>query len=188
MGSDDRPILSVASRAAWDAWLAEHHESSGGVRLKLAKKGAAGVSHAEALEVALCYGWIDGQANSLDDTHWLVRFTPRRRGSRWSKRNRDKVEALIERGEMKPAGLREIERAKADGRWEAAYDGQRTATVPDDLRRALDGDEQARAFFETLSRGERFTILYRLQEAKRPETRARRIAQYVAKLRAHQKP
>jgi uncharacterized protein YdeI (YjbR/CyaY-like superfamily) len=188
MGSDDRPILALASRDAWDAWLAEHHASSDGVRLKLAKKGAAGVSHGEALEVALCYGWIDGQANSFDDTHWLVRFTPRRRASRWSKRNRDKVEALIERGEMKPAGLREIERAKADGRWDAAYDGQRTATVPDDLRRALEADDRARAFFETLSRGARFTILHRLQEAKRPETRARRLEQFVAKLHAHEKP
>jgi uncharacterized protein YdeI (YjbR/CyaY-like superfamily) len=120
MTKDGRPIMAFASRAEWDAWLEEEYEHSDGVWLKLAKKGVAGLAYPEAVETALCHGWIDGLANGLDDQWWLVRFTPRRSRSPWSQRNRDRVAQLIERGEMRAGGLREIERAKADGRWEAA--------------------------------------------------------------------
>jgi uncharacterized protein YdeI (YjbR/CyaY-like superfamily) len=184
----DLPVLSVPSREAWDAWLASEHARSPGVWLRIAKKraGVEGLTYPEALEVALSYGWIDGQKAGLDDEHWLQRFTPRRPRSRWSKRNREAATRLIERGEMKAAGLREVEAAKADGRWEAAYDGQRSASVPEDLARALAADERARAFFETLDSTNRYAILYRVQDAKRPETRARRIERFVSMLAAHQ--
>jgi uncharacterized protein YdeI (YjbR/CyaY-like superfamily) len=132
--------------------------------------------------VALCYGWIDGQKAKGDDQHWLQRFTPRRSRSRWSKVNRDHVARLVDQGRMRPAGLAEVERAKADGRWEAAYDGPRTSSVPDDLAAALAANPAAATFFETLDRQNRFAVLYRVQDAKRPETRARRIEQYVAML------
>jgi uncharacterized protein YdeI (YjbR/CyaY-like superfamily) len=185
----DLPVISFVSRDAWEAWLAEHHASSSGVWLKIAKKGSGidSVSHPEALDVALRYGWIDGQRDGFDDDYFLQRFTPRRPRSKWSKRNRDRATELIERGEMKPAGLREVERAKADGRWEAAYEGQRTATVPDDLRQALEENPTAREFFSTLDSANRYAVLYRIQEVKRPETRARRIEQYVAMLSEHRK-
>jgi uncharacterized protein YdeI (YjbR/CyaY-like superfamily) len=185
---EDLPVLSVPSREAWDAWLASEHARSPGVWLRIAKKQARAesVTYQQALEVALAYGWIDGQKAALDDRHWLQRFTPRRPRSRWSKRNRELATRLIERGEMKPAGLREVEAAQADGRWEAAYDGQRSASVPEDLARALAADERARAFFETLDSANRYAILYRVQEAKKPETRTRRIEQFVAMLAAHE--
>jgi uncharacterized protein YdeI (YjbR/CyaY-like superfamily) len=178
------PTMTFASRDDWESWLAGQHAESRGVWLKLAKKGSGSetVSRADALEVALCYGWIDGQADSLDDDHWLQRFTPRRPRSRWSRINRDKATQLIDARAMKPAGMREVESAKADGRWEAAYDSPSTATVPDDLRRALAGNEKARELFATLDSRNRYAILYRIQEAKRPETRARRIAKYVEML------
>jgi uncharacterized protein YdeI (YjbR/CyaY-like superfamily) len=181
------PTILFASRKEWAAWLADHHEEAEGVWMKYAKKGSgvASITYAEAVEVALCYGWIDGQAAPCDDAHWLQRFTPRRARSRWSKINRDRATALVERGEMQPAGLREVERAKADGRWDAAYDGARTATVPDDLQAALDADDRAREFFATLDGANRYAILYRVQDAKKPETRARRIEKYVAMLREH---
>src|ERR671914_2463970 len=149
MTAKDLPIVPFASRAAWEAWLKEHHAASDGLWLKIAKKGSGieTVSYAEALEAALCYGWIDGQKASFDDRYWLQRFTPRRLRSKWSKVNRQKATELIKRGEMKPAGLREVERAKADGRWASAYDAQSTATVPDDLRRELEKNEVARVFF-----------------------------------------
>ncbi|MBD0281706.1 MAG: YdeI/OmpD-associated family protein [Thermoleophilaceae bacterium] len=178
------PAISFRSREEWEAWLQDEHETSGGLWLRFAKKGSGfdSVSPAEAVEVALCYGWIDGQAASVDEKHWLVRFTPRRPRSRWSKINRTKAEELIEQGRMRPAGLREVERAKADGRWDAAYDGQRSAKVPDDLREALERSERAREAFSALSRAERYAILYRIEEAKKPETRARRIAKFVGTL------
>lgn len=178
------PILPFGSRKAWEGWIEEHHASSGGLWIRFAKKGSGveTVSYAEALEVALCYGWIDGQKASFDADYWLQRFTPRRPRSRWSKVNRKKATELLERGEMKPAGLREVERARADGRWEAAYDAQSTATVPDDLRKELDANPEASAFFETLNSTNRYAILYQIQDAKRPETRARRIEKYVAML------
>jgi uncharacterized protein YdeI (YjbR/CyaY-like superfamily) len=185
----DLPILAFASRDAWEAWLAVEHATTNGVWLKIAKKdsGLDSVSYAEGLEVALCYGWIDGQKDSLDDAYWLQRFTPRKPGSKWSKINRDKAAEFIEKGAMKPAGLREVERAKADGRWDAAYAGQRTATIPDDLRQALEHNDRARTFFATLDSRNRFAILYRIQDAKKPETRARRIEQFVAMLGQGQK-
>jgi uncharacterized protein YdeI (YjbR/CyaY-like superfamily) len=178
------PVTSFPSRAGWAAWLSEHHASTDGVWLKIAKRGSGldTVSYSEALDVALCHGWIDGQKAALDDRHWLQRFTPRRPRSKWSKSNRARAVELIERGEMTPAGLREVERAKRDGRWDEAYDSQSTATVPPDLRRALDENEDARRFFATLNSVNRYAILYRIQDAKRPETRARRIARYVEML------
>ncbi|HEY3763757.1 MAG TPA: YdeI/OmpD-associated family protein [Gaiellales bacterium] len=181
----DRPILEAAARADWSAWLAGAGASSSGVWLRIARKDGGGrsVSYADALDVALCHGWIDGQKDRLDERHWLQRFTPRTPRSRWSKRNRARAEELIAQGEMTPAGLREVERARADGRWEAAYDSHATATVPDDLQAALDRDPQAREFFATLDSRNRYAILYRVQEPRRPETRARRIEQFVAMLR-----
>jgi uncharacterized protein YdeI (YjbR/CyaY-like superfamily) len=180
----DLPIIPFASREAWAAWLEEQHATSDGFWLKFAKKGSGldTVTYAEAVEVALCYGWIDGQVRKLDENHYLQRFTPRRARSRWSKINRQKATQLIERGEMKPAGLREVERAKADGRWDAAYDAPSTVTVPEDLRRELEKNEPAREFFETLDGRNRYAILYQIQDARRPETRARRIEKYVAML------
>jgi uncharacterized protein YdeI (YjbR/CyaY-like superfamily) len=179
------PVVSFADQADWRAWLAAHHSGAPeGVWLKIAKKGsaAASVDYPQALEVALCYGWIDGQKKGLDETHWLQRFTPRRSRSIWSKVNRAKADALVEAGEMQPAGLAEMERAKADGRWDAAYDGQRTSAVPDDLAAALAGNAVAREFFATLDSTNRYAILHRLQTAKKPETRARRLAQFVEML------
>jgi uncharacterized protein YdeI (YjbR/CyaY-like superfamily) len=176
--------MSFSSRAAWAAWLAERHGEADGVWLRLERKasGAVPLTHADALEVAIAHGWIDGTRKRLDDRHWLQRFTPRRARSKWSKINRDTAVALIERGEMTPAGLREVERATADGRWDAAYAGQRTATVPDDLRAELDRNPAARQAFAGLDSRNRYAILYRIDDAKKPETRARRIAKFVAML------
>lgn len=179
--------VAFASQAKWKAWLARHHSSSAGVWLEIAKKGSgiASVSYAEAIEAALCYGWIDGQKAALDDERWRQRFTPRTQRSRWSQINRDTATALIGRGEMKPAGLREVDAARADGRWEAAYAGQRSMTVPDDLRDALVHNARARAFFETLDSRNRYAVLYRIHDAKRPETRRARIEKFVAILAEH---
>jgi len=183
------PVVPFGSAAAWEAWLEEHHAASEGLWLKISKKdsGIESVSYAEALDVALCYGWIDGQKGRFDEKFWLQRFTPRRPRSKWSKVNREKVAGLIEAGRMKPAGLREVEKAKSDGRWEAAYEPQSRATVPDDLRRALDENREASAFFETLDGANRYAILYRIADAKRPEARARRIEKYVAMLAERKK-
>ena len=183
-----QPMLTFPDPAAWEKWLAAEHTGASGLWLKLAKKGCPHptVSYAEALDIALCFGWIDGQKRPLDDDYWLQRFTPRKPKGKWSKINRGKAEALIADGRMRPTGLREVEAAKADGRWDAAYEGQSTATVPDDLRQALDADADAAAFFATLDRGNRYAILYRVQEAKKPETRAARIAKFVAMLHDHQ--
>jgi uncharacterized protein YdeI (YjbR/CyaY-like superfamily) len=187
MRNDQLPVLAFPHAAAWRTWLASEGERSPGAWLKIAKKGAAEctVSYAEALEVALCFGWIDGQKGGLDDEYWLQRFCPRKPGSKWSKINTEKAEALIDAGRMQPAGLREVELAKADGRWDRAYAGQRSATVPDDLRRALDASPAASEFFETISSANRFAILYRVRAVKRPETRARKIAEYVQMLAEH---
>jgi uncharacterized protein YdeI (YjbR/CyaY-like superfamily) len=178
-----------ADRSAWEKWLAANHATADGIWLKIAKKdsGVNSVSQGTAVEVALTYGWIDGRANKFDDQYWLQRFTPRRRQSKWSKINRDKAVELIKSGKMKPAGLREVERAKADGRWAAAYPGSRTITVPDDLQRELDKNERAREFFATLNSQNRYAILYRIHEAKKPETRSRRIEKFVAMLNDQQK-
>jgi uncharacterized protein YdeI (YjbR/CyaY-like superfamily) len=172
------------SREAFEWWFANHHATAGEVWVKIAKKssGIASISYDEAVEVALCYGWIDGQMRSLDQDFYVQRFTPRARRSKWSKLNREKATRLIETGAMKPAGLREVDRAKADGRWDAAYDAPSTATVPDDLREALARNRRAEAFFATLDGRNRYAILHRIQDAKKPETRRRRIEQLVAML------
>jgi uncharacterized protein YdeI (YjbR/CyaY-like superfamily) len=189
----DLPIIAFASPAAWEAWLAEQHTTSCGLWLKIAKKDSSvetvveTVTYAEALEVALCYGWIDGQKDKFDGDYWLQRFTPRKPRSKWSKVNRERAEQLITQGRMQPAGLREVEQARADGRWDAAYDGQRTAGIPDDLRQALEQNPKAAEFFASLDSANRYAILYRLQEAKKPETRARRLERYVGMLNEQQK-
>jgi uncharacterized protein YdeI (YjbR/CyaY-like superfamily) len=182
------PMHVFPSPGAWEEWLTSVDGESAGVWLKLAKKGCAEttVTYAEALEVALCFGWIDGQKRPLSEDYWLQRFTPRKPRSKWSKVNRGKAEDLITAGRMRPAGLREVEAARADGRWAAAYEGQSTAAVPEDLQRALDQDETAAAFFATLDRANRYAILYRINDAKKPETRAARVARFVAMLHDHQ--
>jgi uncharacterized protein YdeI (YjbR/CyaY-like superfamily) len=178
----DLQIIPFASRELLSQWLAEHHDGARGIWLKIAKRasGIPTVTYAEAVEVVLCHGWIDGQRRAFDDRFFLQRLTPRTRTSRWSEVNCGKVLGLIEAGEMTPAGLRQIERARADGRWEAAYAPMSSATVPDDLRAALDAEPGAAAFFERLDSRNRYAILYRVQDAKRPETRAGRIARYAA--------
>ena len=186
----DPPTLPFASQAKWAAWLAKHHGEQDGVWVKFAKKalGIPTVTFQEALDVALCWGWIDGQSRSLDEDWYLQRFTPRRARSTWSKRNRTKALELIESGEMKPPGLAEVERAKADGRWDAAYDPPSTIQVPDDLREALDASPKAAALFAKLDGQNRYAILFRIHQAKRPETRARRIAQFVEQLARGETP
>lgn len=187
MGADDGlPTIAFASAAEWEAWLEENHAGSAGVWIEMAKKdaGIESVRYPEVLETALCFGWIDGRREPLDERCFLQRFTPRRARSRWSRINREKAERLTAAGRMRSAGLAEVERAKADGRWEAAYQGQRRSTVPDDLQRELDARPKAKAFFAGLSSQNRYAILYRLQDAKRPETRARRLAKFVAMLEA----
>ena len=181
---DDLPVLSFESAAKMEAWLERSHGDSDGIWLKIAKKGAGveSVDYAEALELALCFGWIDSQKRALDETHFLQRFTPRRPRGRWSRINRDAAEKLIAAGRMRPAGLAEVEAARADGRWDAAYEGQRTAKVPDDLRRELDRNQAAREFFAGLDSQNRYAILYRLDEAKKPETRERRLRKFVGML------
>jgi uncharacterized protein YdeI (YjbR/CyaY-like superfamily) len=179
------PELTVGDTSEWRKWLGKHHADSSGVRLVLSKKGATeptSLTYAQALDEALAYGWIDGQGNRRDDATYLVRFTPRRKRSVWSKRNTVIAERLIEEGRMQAAGLAEIERAKADGRWESAYAGSADIEVPDDLAAALDADPAAKAMFAKLSAVNRYAVLYRIHAAKRPETRARRIEQFVAML------
>jgi uncharacterized protein YdeI (YjbR/CyaY-like superfamily) len=180
------PIVAFKSQQAWDDWLASQRADSNGLWLKLAKKssGIVSVSKPEAIDTALCHGWIDGQIDSLDDKYWLVRFTPRRPASKWSERNRTRALQLVELGRMRPAGMKEIERARKDGRWEAAYAPQSTAQVPDDLRAALANNKKAGKFFETLNRINRYAILYRVHNARKPETRIARIEKFVAMLAA----
>lgn len=185
----DLPVIAFATQDDFETWLAEHHESAAGVWIKVARKGSgiASIDHPQALDIALCYGWIDGTRRSFDEHYYLQRFTPRRPRSKWSKINREKVEPLIEEGCMQPAGMREIERAKADGRWDRAYDSPSNMTVPDDLQARLDEHPEAKAFFEGLDSRNRYAILYRIHDAKRPETRARRIEQFVEMLRNGEK-
>lgn len=189
MPSDPLPVMTFDSTDAWDAWLGAHHADTPGLWLKIAKKGAAGrtISYSEALDVALCHGWIDGQKGRYDDEYWLQRFTPRKPASKWSKINTERVAALTASGRMRPAGLREVERARADGRWEQAYESQSRVTVPEDLARALAANERARAFFATLDSANRYAILYRIGTAKKPETRAKRIDTFVTMLSEHKK-
>jgi len=183
----DLDTLVFASPQELRDWLSRHATSSDGIWLKIAKKGSGlrSVTYQEALDEALCLGWIDGQKRPIDDAWWLQKFTPRRRGSPWSQRNRGRAEELIAEGRMQAAGLREIEAARQDGRWDNAYAGQSTAEVPADLAAALAREPEAAAFFDTLSRGQRYSFIYRLQALKRAETRAARVEQYVALLRDH---
>ena len=180
----DDPTLTFADGALWARWLAANHASSRGVWLALAKKGAAHatVTYAEALDEALAWGWIDGQKRPQDESVWLQRFTPRKARSPWSKINRDKVAVLTRAGRMEAPGIAEVERAKSDGRWEAAYDSAKTSTVPEDLAAALAANPRAQSFFATVDAANRYAVLYRVQTAKKPETRAKRIADFVAML------
>lgn len=172
------------SAKAFEAWLKKNHATSNGLWLQIAKRGAnePSVTYPEAVEIALCWGWIDGQKKGLDEQHFLQRFTPRRTRSIWSKINVDKVQALIEAGRMQAPGHAQIEAAKADGRWERAYDGARTSTVPEDLLTALEAKPRAKAFFASINAANRYAVLWRIQTAVKAETRARRIAQLVEML------
>ena len=180
----DYPIVLFADQAAFRAWLSAHHDSQPGLWLRIAKAASPlqSVTYAEALDVALCFVWIDGQKQRYDADSFLQKFTPRQKRSPWSKRNREHVERLTAAGEMQPAGLAAVAAARADGRWDRAYDSPGTMTVPDDLQAALDAHPEARAFFETLKGTNRYAILYRIQTAVTPETRARRIAEFVVML------
>jgi uncharacterized protein YdeI (YjbR/CyaY-like superfamily) len=180
----DLPVVAFKSQQAWDAWLTSQDARSKGLWLKLAKKssGIASVSRPEAIDTALCHGWIDGQLDSFDDNYWLVRFTPRQSTSKWSEKNRTRALELVALKRMQPAGLREIERAKKDGRWNGAYAPQSTAQVPDDLGAALAKNKAAKSFFETLDSANRYAILHRIHVAKKTETRVARIEKYVAML------
>jgi uncharacterized protein YdeI (YjbR/CyaY-like superfamily) len=183
------PIILFEDQAAWAAWLEQHHADSRGLWLRHAKKAAdlTSVSYAEALDTALCYGWIDGQKKSYDDSSWLQKWTPRGAKSIWSKINREKALKLIESGAMQPAGQIQVERAKQDGRWDAAYDSHSRATVPDDFQAALDGNAEAKAFFATLNSTNRYAILFRIQTAKKAETRAKRIREFIGMLERKEK-
>ncbi|MBK6007247.1 YdeI/OmpD-associated family protein [Ramlibacter ginsenosidimutans] len=183
MASTPEPLRFATSRG-FEAWLRKNHASSDGVWLLIAKTGAGEptVTYAHAVEIALCYGWIDGQKKAVDEQHWLQRFTPRRARSLWSKANREKAEGLIRSGRMQPSGMAEIVRAQGDGRWDAAYDGPRTAVVPPDLQAALDARPDARSFFAQLDGANRYAVLWRVQTAKRSETRTRRIETLVEML------
>lgn len=180
---DDGPALFRNARA-FESWLKKHHARSNGLWLMIAKRGATepSVTYAEAVDLALCWGWIDGQKKSHDDQHFLQRFTPRRPRSVWSKINVGKVAALIEAGRMQPPGLAQVEAAKADGRWEQAYEGARSSEVPPDLLAALEAEPAAKAFFATVNAANRYAVLWRIQTAVKPETRARRVAELVAML------
>ncbi|WEJ99313.1 MAG: YdeI/OmpD-associated family protein [Candidatus Sphingomonas phytovorans] len=175
------PILSFADGEAWEGWLAAQPRDSKGVWLKLAKAhaGVLSVSKAGAIDGALCHGWIDGQSDPYDEHWWLIRFTPRKPRGKWSERNRDRAVELGKAGRIAPAGQREIDAAKADGRWDAAYAPQSSIAVPDDLAAALDAEPGARAFFDGLTGANRYAILYRIHDAKKPETRAARIVKFV---------
>jgi uncharacterized protein YdeI (YjbR/CyaY-like superfamily) len=184
--AQDLPIVQVADQRAWRRWLEQNHRSVAGIWLKLAKKGSPTptVGYAEAVEEALCYGWIDGQVRAHDEHFYLQRFTPRRPRSKWSQTNREKAERLLTEGRMAPAGLEQVEAAQADGRWEAAYPAQSQASVPDDFQRALDVHPAAKAFFESLTGSARYAFLYRLHNVSDPARRAKRIADYVERLSA----
>lgn len=185
----DLPVQSFATPAEWLAWLVEHHDSSKGIWIKIAKKvsGIPSISYDQALEDALCYGWIDGQTKGIDDTYYMQKFTPRRPKSIWSKRNVGIVGQLIKTGRMQPAGQVAIDAAKADGRWDRAYDSSSNMIMPDDLQAALDSNPKAKAFYQTLNKTNTYAILWRIQTAKKPETRAARIEKLVAMLERGEK-
>lgn len=188
-GPDGKQIKSFRDRSSWAAWLDKNHAASPGVWLRLTKKSSnlRSISYGDAVEVALCYGWIDGQAKGEDENHSLQKFTPRTKRSIWSKRNREKAAALIDSGRMKPAGLAAIERAKQDGRWAVAYDSPSTMEVPSDLQAALNQQPRAKAFFDTLDARNRYAMLFQIQTAKRSDTRERRIKKFVAMLAREEK-
>jgi len=183
------PTKLFEQQRDWLTWLTDNHNTSSGVWLQLAKKDVdvQSISYDEAIEVALCFGWIDGQKRAHSDQYWLQKVTPRSSKSIWSKINKEKALALIESGRMKPAGLKEIERAKLDGRWDAAYDSASKSSVPSDFQSALDGNAQAKKFFETLDRRNRYAVLFRIQKAKNAETREKKISQFVQMLAKHEK-
>ena len=183
------PIISFETQQDWERWLAERHTNIEGIWLKIAKKetGTPSVSYSEALESALCYGWIDGQKASFDGKYWLQKFTPRRPKSIWSKVNCDKATALMAEGRMQPAGIRQVELAKADGRWDQAYESQSKITIPADFQSELDKNQKARDFFSTLDSINRYTILFRIQTAKKPETRSARIQKFIEMLSKNQR-
>lgn len=185
----DLPTIDFATPEAWEQWLEAHHTEPDGLWLKIAKKesGHQSVTYQEALEVALCFGWIDGQKNKFDEQYWVQKFTPRRSKSPWSAINREKANKLIEQGKMRDAGLREVEKAKADGRWDNAYTSQTYATVPPDLQAALDANPAAQTFFNQLNSANRYAIIYRVGSAKKPETRQKRIEQFVQMLLENRK-
>ncbi len=187
--SDHMPIMSFETQQGWEEWLKEHHAETKGIWLKIAKKEAStpSVSYAEALDSALCYGWIDGQKAAFDDKYWLQKFTPRTTKSIWSKVNCNKADALIAEGKMQPAGLRQVELAKSDGRWERAYESQSKITIPDDFQNALDNNPKAKDFFNTLDSANRYAFLFRIQAAKKPETRSAKIQKFVEMLNQQQK-
>ena len=176
--------LTFANQSEWESWLKLNEGAAAGVWLRLAKKAAdqPTVSYAEAVESALCHGWIDGKKQAEGEHYWLQRFTPRTTKSIWSKINKAKAEALISAGRMQLAGMRQIDRAKQDGRWDAAYSSASTSTVPDDLQKALDANKKAKAFFAMLNGQNRYAVLFRIQNVKKAETRAKKIAQFVEML------
>src|SRR5256884_2117375 len=187
--SDNLEVLSFDTQQDWEAWLKEHHANTKGIWLKIAKKEARApsVSYAEALEGALCYGWIDGQKAAFDDKYWLQKFTQRTAKSIWSKVNCGKAEALIAEGRMQPAGLRQVELAKSDGRWERAYESQSKITIPADFQSEMDKKPKAKDFFSTLDNANRYAFLFRIHAAKRPETRSAKIQKFVEMLNQQQK-
>jgi uncharacterized protein YdeI (YjbR/CyaY-like superfamily) len=187
--SDDIPIMPFETQQDWEEWLKENHAEAKGIWLKIAKKEArtSSVSYAEALDSALCYGWIDGQKAAFDDQYWLQKFTPRTAKSIWSKVNCGKAEALIVEGRMQPEGLRQVELAKSDGRWERAYESQSKITTPDDFQRELDKNPKAKDFFDTLDSANRYAFLFRIHAAKKPETRSSKIQKFIEMLNQQQK-
>lgn len=180
----DVPIRAFKDAAAWDAWLGKNQNTAAGIWMRIAKKasGTKSITYPEAVEIALCHGWIDGLKRPESDTAWLQRFTPRRKKSIWSEINREKALALIASGQMKPAGLAEVERAKLDGRWDAAYQSPKSATMPPDFKKELDRHPKANALFKTISKTNSYAILWRIQTAKKAETRARRIKDFIERL------
>jgi uncharacterized protein YdeI (YjbR/CyaY-like superfamily) len=184
MPNDNLPVISFESSSQWEKWLVENHTQQNGVWLRIFKKdsGVASVTYAEALDEALCYGWIDGQKNKYDERSWLQKFTPRRKKSIWSKINTQHVERLIESGKMKEAGTKEIEAAQQDGRWQQAYDSHKNMTLPEDFLYQLEKDPKAKVFFETLNKTNKYSIAFQLQTAKKPETREKRMKVILEKL------
>lgn len=183
------PVIAFEKQQDWADWLEDHHANTNGIWVRLAKKasGIQSLSYDEALDVALCYGWIDSQKKGFDDQWWLQKFTPRRARSIWSKRNRQTAERLIASGEMKPSGLRTVEEAKENGQWDKAYDPPSTATVPHDFQKELDNNEGAKIFFASLNSRNRYAILHRIQTAKKPQTRKKRIQQSIEMLKKNEK-